>query len=133
MISTTATPRQSKPRSKPAPVFGLAPTSFRGAYLLTVTLGKLVRCFYLKPIPNDFGSAAYELERFGADVKPGEDAAYHVCLDAYGPGRHECSCRGATAHGHCKHSEALIDLRSRGVLPAPMPANDWSPDVQDVL
>ena len=71
--------------------------------------------YIVDPIPADFGTAAFRLEK--------EDGtAYSVLLDTEG-GRHVCDCPGAHACKHvaaCKHVLALLALHQAGRLPKPV-------------
>jgi hypothetical protein len=105
-----ATVTTKRPRVKPARHVRFALRPFEGnPGVLDITAGKHLTCYYLYPMPSDFGSA-FRLDKFG--TQGGE--TYHVNLAD--DGRHSCECLGFLHHGHCKHVAGLLALRRAGRL-----------------
>jgi hypothetical protein len=87
---------------------GLAPHE-AGPGLVTITCGKTVADYYLRPLASDFGQG-FELEKFSHQGSE----TYHVNLN----GREShCECKGFLRHGHCKHIDGLQALLAAGQLP----------------
>jgi hypothetical protein len=87
--------------------------------LLAITVGKARTSYLLERVPADFG-AAFALTKLAlVEVEPGvfeqrPDYTYHVHFDpTLGD---SCDCRGFVAHRHCKHRDALAELRGQGLL-----------------
>ncbi len=87
--------------------------------LLAITVGKLRNSYMLERVAVDFG-AAYALTKLAlVEVATGvfeqrPEYTYHVHFDkALGD---SCDCKGFVAHRHCKHRDALAELRTQGLL-----------------
>ena len=87
--------------------------------LVAITVGKARTAYLLERVPADFG-AAFALTKLAlVEVEPGvhqqqADCVYHVHFDrTLGD---SCDCKGFVAHRHCKHRDALAELRGRGLL-----------------
>jgi hypothetical protein len=114
-MATVPTPR---PRVKPARTVQLLgrPDPIG---LVAITVGAARTCYLLQRIPVDFG-AAYSLTKLVmVEIEPGvheqrPDYSYHVHFDA--ALGYSCDCKGFVAHRHCKHRDALAELRSQGLL-----------------
>ncbi len=87
--------------------------------LVAITVGKARTGYLLKHVPADFG-AAYALTKLVmVEVATGvfeqqPECIYHVHFDAQLGD--SCDCKGFVAHRHCKHRDALAELRGRGLL-----------------
>jgi hypothetical protein len=111
MTTTTATalPRQRKPRPKPERRYHITPEPW-GERVLTIVVGKLVRCYYLSAVPSDFGRG-FRLEKLGIDG----GNVYHLHLGH--DGTKMCECRGHLRWGtDCKHILTVLDLIADGQL-----------------
>jgi hypothetical protein len=106
--TATPTPRQRKPRVKPARSIRLivAPTPTMPG-IVQITVGKSTTDYFVEPIASDFGTA------FRLTKILGEHDGYHVNL-ASDPKDHRCDCKGHLKHGHCKHVDSLAALRNAG-------------------
>jgi hypothetical protein len=103
----TATPRQRKPRPKPARTVRLVlPPTPTMPGIVQITVGGKATDYFLSPIPADFGTA-FRLE------KVGDGEAYNVNLDG---DKRSCECKGHQRHGHCKHADGLAALIAAGQL-----------------
>ena len=87
--------------------------------LVAITVGKARTAYLLERVAADFG-AAFALTKLAlVEIEPGvhqqqPDCVYHVHFDAtLGD---SCDCRGFVAHRHCKHRDALAELRGQGLL-----------------
>ncbi len=90
---------------------GPPPSADRNFGILRLALGREANCYFLKPLPSDFGRA-FALTKL---VRASEGVTYHVLLD--GPRHSSCDCLGFTAHGHCKHMASVRLLLESGQLP----------------
>lgn len=63
--------------------------------------------YVLREVPVETGRA-FELRK----LTPGYEV-YHLLMDITGD---TCDCKGGTAHGKCKHRDALIGLEKAGRL-----------------
>ncbi len=87
--------------------------------LLAITVGKDRTNYLLERVPADFGAAFALTKLVMVEIEPGvheqrPDYTYHVHFDkALGD---SCDCKGFVAHRHCKHRDALAELRGRGLL-----------------
>jgi hypothetical protein len=91
---------------------GPPPAPERPFGLLRLALGPEVCCYFIEPVPSDFGRAFSVTKLEAADEVP----VYHVLLDGR---RSSCDCLGHQRHGHCKHLDALCMLVEQGQLPEP--------------
>ena len=114
-MATVPTPR---PRVKPARTVQLLgrPDPIG---LLAITVGKARTAYMLERVPVDFGAAFALTKLVPVEIEPGAHEqrhaeTYHVHFDkALGD---SCDCKGFVAHRHCKHRDALAELRSQGLL-----------------
>ena len=87
--------------------------------LVEISVGKARTAYLLERVPADFGAAIALTKLELAEVESGvheqrQADPYHVHFDkALGD---SCDCRGFVAHRHCKHRDALAELRGRGLL-----------------
>jgi hypothetical protein len=87
--------------------------------LLAITVGKARTAYLLERVPADFGTAYALVKLALVEIEPGvhqqqPECVYHVHFDpTLGD---SCDCRGFVAHRHCKHRDALAELRGRGLL-----------------
>jgi hypothetical protein len=83
---------------------------------IVTTLGSKVTqsSYFLTAVPVDFGRAGYLLEKFTIDLRGDGDETYSAHVDD--AGLVTCTCAGHTFHGHCKHADAVRDLRATGQL-----------------
>jgi hypothetical protein len=104
--TATPTPRQRRPRSKPARSIRLvlAPTPIMPGIVL-ITVGKSTIDYSLERIPSDFGTA------FRLTKILGDHDSYAVNIDG---DKRTCECKGYLKHGHCKHGDALTALLNAG-------------------
>lgn len=93
-----------RPKSKPERFATLADG------VLTLTIGKKVDTYDLRPIECQFGLGV-QLAKHGSIEEP-----YHVCLPL-ADGHPSCECLGWLRHSHCKHIDALCALHACGKLP----------------
>ena len=107
----------SRPPDRKPPFFRATLDRMEGVSraCLQILQGRQSFLYWLQPMPCDgFGAAAFRLEKFrfqeGGDA---EELEYHVLLSADGD---VCTCKGNTAHGHCKHARACRELRAAGEL-----------------
>ena len=113
-----ATVRTSRPRVKPARAVQLLGRP-DPVGLLVITVGKARASYLLEHVPADFGTAYALVKLALVEQEPGvfeqqPECVYHVHFDAaLGD---SCDCRGFVAHRHCKHRDALAELRGRGLL-----------------
>jgi hypothetical protein len=114
-VSTVPTPR---PRVKPPRTVALLGRP-DPVGLVAITVGAKRTCYLLEQIPADFGSAFSLTKLVMVEIEPGvfeqqPDCVYHIHLDpTLGD---SCDCRGFVAHRHCKHRDALAELRAQGLL-----------------
>jgi hypothetical protein len=114
-MATVPTPR---PRVKPARTVQLLgrPDPIG---LLAITVGKVRNSYMLQRVPADFGSAFALTKLVLVEIEPGvheqrHAETYHVHFDrTLGD---SCDCKGFVAHRHCKHRDALAELRGQGLL-----------------
>lgn len=99
-----------------------APSPGRPGTLDIVEDGKPT-CFWVRPIPHDFGQAAFLLEKYETQCRGEDDKAYNVLLAGQ---QSSCECLGHMRWGHCRHVEALQKLLDLGKL---QPAEGYKPDV----
>jgi hypothetical protein len=111
MTTATATPKQRKPRAKPARSITMqqAPNADGKGAIVEITVGKETDFYFVDKVPSDFGTA-FELEKCNYD---GDDETYHVNLDGQ---RSSCTCPGHTYKGKCKHVDGLQVLVNLGKL-----------------
>jgi hypothetical protein len=106
---TTPIPARKSKKQRSARVLGKLLT---GELLVRIEevgpRSSLERCYYVKPIPADFGTAVC-WEKFAIDG--GE--TYHVCLEGE---RGTCDCKGHERWGHCKHVDCSLALLAAGKL-----------------
>jgi hypothetical protein len=84
--------------------------------VVLITVGKETTHYRVQAIPSDFGDG-FTVEK----LDDSDPTVYHVNLSAEG---HTCDCKGFTRWSHCKHSDGLAALRSRGLLPVPWSTGD---------
>jgi hypothetical protein len=114
-MATVPTPR---PRVKPARTVQLVSRP-DPIGLLEITVGKERTGYLLERIPADFGAAFALTKLVMVEIEPGvheqrPDYTYHVHFDAaLGD---SCDCKGFVAHRHCKHRDAMAELRRQGLL-----------------
>jgi hypothetical protein len=109
--STTPIPARKSKKQRSARVLGKLLT---GELLVRIEevgpRSSLERCYYVKPIPADFGKA-FRWEKFAIDggdvhaVNVGGDGA-PAC----------CCCKGFERWGHCKHVDCSLALIAAGKL-----------------
>ncbi len=105
--TSTATPRQRKPRAKPARSIRLCVRpDDQCPGVVRITAGKEQADYFLTTIPADFGRA-FRVEKIGRDGR------YAVNLDG---DTKTCDCPGNEKHGHCKHADGLAALVAAGRL-----------------
>ncbi len=111
----TLAPRQPvrKPRPKPARSvrLPLAPGD-GGPGHLVITVGKLVRDYWLHPLAADFGRG-FRLEGFSTQLDEEEERDYQVNVNGR---QSSCTCKGWCRWSRCKHVDALVALIERGKL-----------------
>lgn len=109
-----------KPRSKPQRFVRVVHRESNGIVIaITTKTANTIKaeCYIVLPILGCTFGAGYTVEK--------EDGtAYNVNLNSR---ESSCDCRGHTAHGHCKHVDALAGLAKAGQLPT-LPVNDDADD-----
>jgi hypothetical protein len=106
---TQAMEKVKRARAKPARSLRLsAPAHTNGARLLVLTVGKLTVGYYVEPLPTDFGRG-FKLAKFAEGGGDADETEYLVSVDT-DTWNSECSCKGHTYAGHCKHADALAAL-----------------------
>jgi hypothetical protein len=118
----TASRKPSKSR-KPQPRHINISRPVNGNFAIALFIGEGAKakryCYYLEPIPADFG-LGFRLEKFSNEVEEGEPSEYHVNIDPQ-HGHHTCECMGHQRWHHCKHVEALVSLLASGKIPTNKP------------
>jgi hypothetical protein len=99
-------------------------TPVNGVRCLKLTVGKKTTGYYLVHLESQLGGRALRLERFPADVQPGEPTHYNILLDPALPTRSLCDCKGFERHGwhrgadgkvvSCKHLDSCLALAAGG-------------------
>jgi hypothetical protein len=129
MSTTTATARACQRNRRPRPARSMqVGAACRGCLAVRLTVGKDTCCYFIEPIPTDFG-AGFRLVKFVQDVKDGEVDHYDCNLDTASVTRSTCECPGFLRHGwhrdaagelvSCKHLDALLKLVADGRLTLP--------------
>ncbi len=110
--TTTAAPKQRKPRPKPQRFVGLLIRPGKNQTgVLRLTVGGKAQDYFLTPLPSDFGRG-FRLVKVGIDVPFGE-CEYAVNVNGT---ESSCECKGHLRHGHCKHVDSLAALVARNLL-----------------
>jgi hypothetical protein len=82
--------------------------------LIEIRQDKEVARYWVAPVPSDWGMA-YHVDKDGCPFDGGHN--HDVLIESEQDG--SCSCQGFTAHGHCRHLDALRSLLAAGKLPLP--------------
>jgi hypothetical protein len=93
-------------RVKPVRVARLAPAS-NGCHFLKVVEGEKVDQYHLTPLRAEAGALAYRFAKLNGEV-------YEVRVSP--EGATSCGCKGMAYRGRCRHTAALVALRSAGKL-----------------
>jgi hypothetical protein len=108
--TATAAARQRKPRTKPARFVRLCiKPEGQAPGVIRLTVGKEAADYFLTALPADFGRG-FAVEKIGLHATEGK---YAVNIDG---DKRTCDCKGHARHGHCKHSDGIAALISRGQL-----------------
>jgi len=108
--STSATPRQRKPRSKAQRGVRLCiKPDGTSPGVVRLTVGTVSADYFLTELPADFGRG-FKVEKVGMEC---QESAYHVHIDG---DTRSCECKGFLHHGHCKHADGLAALVAVGWL-----------------
>ena len=115
-MNVTQTAPVRKPRPAPVRAVWLNEAPGCDEAILTIALthrptekGRQVNDYYIRRIDHDFGTDAFEVEKFA--IQGGE--VYHVMLSADGD---TCDCPGHTRWSHCKHLDTVRELVAAGRL-----------------
>lgn len=73
----------------------------------------------------------YEPESIPAEVKPGEDGPYMVCIADSGE-HHTCTCKAGLTNKPCKHRDTILSVIDAGGL-APATEADLKAEAESVL
>jgi hypothetical protein len=122
-ITATASARQRRNR-RPRPERRMSVGKpCNGCFAIRLQVGKDVCCYFVEPMPHDFGRAAFRLVKFDCDCKPGEPDSYEVLLDGIAS---VCPCKGFEKRGFhldadgnlvsCRHIESLLKLSEMGLI-----------------
>lgn len=126
----TTTTKTRKPRPKPERHVTLGAAT-NGVYALHITIGTGEKAkhfgYYVRRIPADFG-LAFRFEKFQTEKVEGEDSEYDVNIELES-GRHSCTCKGGTFHGHCKHAESIVALIQSGKIDVPAAKQQTAPEL----
>jgi hypothetical protein len=82
--------------------------------LIEIRQDKEVARYWVAPVPSDWG-LAWQVDKDGC---PFDGEHNHDVLIENSRGG-SCSCQGFTAHGYCRHLDALRALLAAGKLPMP--------------
>jgi hypothetical protein len=107
--------RRHKPRRKPERTVKLLlpmASDGSGTAVIEITLRQgrkeQVADYFVRRIGSDWGDG-YLVEKIGGTA----EEHYHTHLSDEG---HTCDCKWHLAHGHCKHTAALVALRTYGLI-----------------
>jgi hypothetical protein len=82
--------------------------------LIQIRHDEEVARYWVAPVPSDWGMA-WQVDKDGCPFS--DEHSHDVIIEDNQSGC--CSCKGFTAHGHCRHLDALRSLLAAGKLPVP--------------
>jgi hypothetical protein len=77
--------------------------------------GPVFAWYYVSPIGGAYAPAWALTKSACTDGSDPEERSYEVLCEG---GVYSCSCQGNVAHNHCRHADAVRQLRAEGRLPS---------------